>query len=303
MKRVSTGSALTASVLLACAVAGASVVGEDGRRAPGADDAELLSASGLVVCSREVDGRSRRSAGTGTVVGSRSTVVTAAHVFTDTGRRGPPVEFDAVADCVFRQYDVHGDVVVEVAFDHAEMGAFRHNAGAPNQDWAVLGTVEPLPESTAALPFAPNGNDIESLDGLAMRIVAYHADMDTARRSLVLSEGELFAIAYGGFLRLAHTADTGRMSSGAAIVHRTQDGQNVVVGINRSSANFGDFNLAVPLSSELEQALRSHAYGQVPRRRQPLAVAKPGTDAHYILAVSAPDVTERNDENSPAAKI
>jgi hypothetical protein len=283
-------------------VAGASVVGEDERRAPGADDAGLLSASGLVVCSKVVDGRSRRSAGTGTVVGSRNTVVTAAHVFTDAGRRGPPVTFDPVSDCVFRQYDVHGDAVVEVAFSHAELGAFRHNAGAPNQDWAVLGTAEPLPESTAALPFAQNGNEIRKLDGLSMRIVAYHADMESARRSLVLSEGELFAVEYGGFLRLAHTADTGRMSSGAAIVHRTRDGQNVVVGINRSSANFGDFNLAVPLSRELEQALRSNAYGHVPRRRQRLAAVDPRMDTHYILGASAPDPTERNDEKSPVGK-
>ena len=302
MKRISTGSVLLGAVLLAIVVADASVVGEDGRRAPGADDAQLLSASGLVVCSRIVDDRSRRSAGTGTVVGSRNTVVTAAHVFTDAGRRGPPVEFDAVSDCVFRQYDVHGDVIVEVAFSHAEMGAFRHNAGAPNQDWAVLRTAEPLPESTAALAFAFNGNEIENLNGLSIRIVAYHADMETARRSLMLSEGELFAVEYGGFLRLAHTADTGRMSSGAAIVHRTPDGQNVVVGINRSSANFGDFNLAVPLSSELEQALRSHAHGHVPLRRQRLAARDPRAAGHYILDVSPRDSMERNDEKSPVGQ-
>ncbi|HUF71897.1 MAG TPA: serine protease [Gammaproteobacteria bacterium] len=299
MNRISIGSVLSGAAMLATVVAGASVVGKDGRRAPGADDAELLRASGLVVCSRIVDDRRRRSAGTGTVVGSRNTVVTAAHVFTDGGRRGPPVEFDAAADCVFRQYDVHGDITAEVAFSHAAMGAFRDNAGAPNQDWAVLRTAEPLPESTAALDFAFNGNEIENLNGLPMRIVAYHADMETARRSLMLSEGELFSVEYGGFLRLAHTADTGRMSSGAAIVHRTEDGQNVVVGINRSSANFGDFNLAVPLSSELEQALRSYAYGQVPLRRQRLAARDLHPARHYILRVSAHDSMEQDDERSP----
>lgn len=284
--------------MLSAVIASAGVVGEDGRRTPGADDAELLSASGLVICSRVVDGRHRRSAGTGTVVGSRSTVVTAAHVFADDGRRGPPVEFDAT-DCVFRQYDALGNVAVEVAFSHAEMGAFRHNAGAPNQDWAVLRTAEPLPESTTALPFATKDTEIESLNGLSMRIVAYHSDMESARRSLMLSEGELFSVEYGGFLRLAHTADAGRMSSGAAIVHRTRDGENVVVGVNRSSANFGDFNLAVPLSSELEQALRSYAYGHVPAPNQRLAAGSGHWKHHYILDIPASDSMEQDDEKSP----
>jgi hypothetical protein len=283
--------------------AAASVVGEDGRRAPDADDTELLSASGLVVCSSVVDNRRRRSAGTGTIVGSRSTVLTAAHVFTDdAARRGPPVEFDAVADCVFRQYDALGEVTVEVRFSHAEMGAFRYNAGAPNQDWAVLRTAEALPESTAALPFASSGNGIESLGGLRVRILAYHADVEAARRAPMLSEGELFGVDYGGFPRLAHTADTGRMSSGAAIVHRTDEGHDVVVGINRSSANFGDFNLAVPLSSELERALRSFAHGQVPTRRQRLAGRASHDEHHYILRESASGAMERQDETAPFAR-
>lgn len=257
---------------LLMSAATASVIGEDGRRPAGPEAADLLSASGLVVCSRTVDGRRRRSAGTGTVVGSRSTILTAAHVFTDdAGQRGPPVEFDAAADCVFRQYDALGDVSNEVAFSHAAMGAFRYDAGAPNQDWAVLRTVRALPESTAALPFATGGGDIDAFDGLPMEIVAFHADVEAARRIPLLSDGELFAVAYGGFRRLAHTADTGRMSSGAAVVHRTAEGLSIVVGINRSSANFGDFNLAVPLSRELEETLRGYAYGQVPIRQQRLA--------------------------------
>jgi V8-like Glu-specific endopeptidase len=275
MKRQSSTIVLTATAALATATA-ASVIGEDGRRKPGPDEADVLSASGLIVCSRVVDGRRRRSAGTGTVVGSRRTVLTAAHVFTDDAqRRGPPVAFEATADCVFRQYDRSGEVSVEVRFSHAEMGAFRYDAGAPNQDWAVLRTIEPLPATTTALPFATNGQDIESLSGLTMEIVAFHADVEDARRFPMLSEGALRAVTYGGFARLAHTADTGRMSSGAAIVHRTQTGLGVVVGINRSSANFGDFNLAVPLSQELQETLRSFAYGQVPARRQRLARRDP----------------------------
>jgi hypothetical protein len=87
----------------------------------------------------------------------------------------------------------------------------------------------------------------------------------------MLSEGRLLDVDYGGFPRLAHTADMERMSSGAAIVYRTRDGANIVVAINRSAANLADFNLAVPLSFELLEALRSFAYGQVPLRRQWLA--------------------------------
>jgi hypothetical protein len=81
----------------------------------------------------------------------------------------------------------------------------------------------------------------------------------------------LFGIDYRGFPRLAHTADMGRMSSGAAIVHRSAAGEHVVVGVNRSAARLGDFNLAVPLSHELEEALRSFAHGFVPDFRQRLA--------------------------------
>jgi hypothetical protein len=61
------------------------------------------------------------------------------------------------------------------------------------------------------------------------------------------------------------------MSSGAAIVHRTSSGKNVVVGVNRSSANLGDFNLAVPISVELAEVLNSYAQGQAPILRQRLA--------------------------------
>ncbi len=253
------------SAIILASVATADVIGEDDRRAPEAEDTELLRALGHVVCSKVVDNTRRRSAGTGTVVGSRSTILTAAHVFTDAaGRRGPQVQFDAASDCAFRQYDSNGNVIVEVAFLHTEMGEFWQNPGAPNQDWAVLRTAEPLPDSTTALPFANNGSVIADLVGLSIKILAFHADIRTARRIPMLSEGELFSIDYGGYTRLAHTADTGRMSSGAAIVHRTEAGQNVVVGVNRSSANFGKFNLAVPLSTELEEALRSYAYGHVP---------------------------------------
>ena len=263
----------SAAALATAATAG--VIGDDGRRAPGAEDADLRSALGLVVCSGIVDNRRRRSAGTGTVVGSRSTVLTAAHVFTDDdGRSGPRVEFDPAADCVFRQFDAQGEMTVEVAISHFEMGEFRQNAGVPNQDWAVLRTAESLPEITTPLPFADSGNDIESLAGLSIKMLAFHADIRAARRTPLLSEGALFRIDYGGFTRLAHTADSGRMSSGAAIVHRTEDGQNIVVGVNRSSANFGDFNLAVPLSIELEEALNSYAFGQVPIGRQRLATSE-----------------------------
>jgi hypothetical protein len=263
---------LIAGVLLLTAGANASVIGDDDRRAPAAEDSHLQSAVGLIFCTRTFDSGRRRSAGTATIVGNRSTLLTAAHVFEDeAGRQGPRVLFDPVRDCVFRQYDSSGRLRLEVAIRRAEMGEFRHNAGAPNQDWAILEAAELLPPSATVIPFASRTADPSDLAGLSMRMIAFHADVDRARRMPLLSEGELFRIDYGGFTRLAHTADTGRMSSGAAIVHRTPDGQHVVVGVNRSSANFGDFNLAVPLTSELTEALRSFAYGQVPVRAHRLA--------------------------------
>ncbi len=264
-------------ILIFCAAfltvaASAGVIGDDGRRPPGLEDADLQSALGLVFCTGMVDNRRRRSAGTGTVVGSRSTVLTAAHVFTDDDERsGTRVEFDPASDCVFRQYDAQGEMTNEVAISHSEMGEFRQNAGVPNQDWAVFRTAAPLAETTIPLPFAGSGNAIGDLAGLSIKMLAFHADIRAGRRTPLLSEGALMQIDYGGFTRLAHTADSGRMSSGAAIVHRTESGQDIVVGVNRSSANFGDFNLAVPLSVELEQALNSYAYGQVPTGGQRLA--------------------------------
>lgn len=263
---------LIVTAALASATAGAGVIGEDDRREPGADDADLQNAVGLVSCARIVENRRRRSAGTATLVGNRSTLLTAAHVFEDeAGRNGPRVLFDPIGDCVFRQFDRQGEVTVEIAIDRAEMGEFRHNAGVPNQDWAILATVTPLPESATAIPFAWSNTEPDDLAGLEVRMIAFHADGGPARRIPLLSEGELFRIDYGGFTRLAHTADMGRMSSGAALVHRTASGQHVVVGVNRSSANFGDFNLAVPLTEELSETLRSFAHGRVPERNLRLA--------------------------------
>jgi hypothetical protein len=259
-------------MLLLTTGAVARVIGEDGRQLPDEDEGEYLSALGMVVCTAVVDDRRRRSVGTGTVVGSRSTILTSAHVLTDDARSGDGVfRFDAASHCLFRQYDAFGELSLEIGFAHAEMGAYWENAGAPNGDWAVLRTAAALPESSTPLSFAISGNDIESLAGLDIRVLAFHADLKTDRRIPRLSEGSLFGIDYGGSHRLAHTADTGRMSSGAAIVHRTGTGRNVVVGVNRSSANLGEFNLAVPMSVELAEVLTSYAFGQVPFRRQRLA--------------------------------
>jgi hypothetical protein len=277
-------------VLLLTAGAHSSVIGEDDRRVPAAEDSHLESAVGLIFCTHTFDSGRRRSAGTATIVGSRSTLLTAAHVFEDeAGRQGPRVLFDPVRDCVFRQYDASGVLRFEIAIRRAEMGEFRHNAVVPNQDWAILETAGLLPPSATFIPFASRTTAPGDLAGLSMRMIAFHADVDRARRMPLLSEGELFRIDYGGFTRLAHTADTGRMSSGAAIVHRTPDGQSIVVGVNRSSANFGDFNLAVPLTAELTEALRSFAYGQVPIREHRLAgkrYGKAATAAATALAVA-----------------
>lgn len=262
------------ALLAACLIgtASARVIGEDGRYIPDADEAKFLSALGLIVCTAVDDGRRRRSAGTGTLVGSRSTVLTSAHVLTDDDLPGGRTyKFDAVNDCVFRQYDSLGNVSIEVAFSHSAVGEYWDNPAVPNHDWAVLRTAAALPETSTALPFSMNGHGIDDVAGIDIRILAFHADIRSARRIPRLSDGTLFGVDYGGYRRLAHTADTGRMSSGAAIVHRTEDGQNIVVGVNRSSANFGDFNLAVPMSVELRTALRSFAYGQVPVRHQRLA--------------------------------
>lgn len=271
MARMSLKITILGAICLAHGASG-KVIGEDDRREPELTETELVASLGLIVCSRIVDGRFRRSAGTGTIVGSRRTILTSAHVLIDeAGRQGQQVRFDAPRDCVFRQFDATGRAGAEVGFVHAELGAFWRNAGVPNQDWAVLRTASALPDSALVLPFAANDNAIEDLEGLEIRMLAFHADVRDARRIPLISEGRLFGTDYGGFFRLAHTADSGRMSSGAAIVHRTGTGQHVVVGVNRSSANLRDFNLAVPLSAELVAALSSSAFGQVPPRSQQLA--------------------------------
>lgn len=280
---------LLAATWIATTAAG-KVIGEDDRRTPGPGDEDLLSATGLVVCSSIVGGRQRRSAGTGTIIGNRTTVLTSAHVLLDeAGRFGPEVRFDALTDCVFRQYDASGEVRVEVTFSYAALGDFWRNPGMPNQDWAVLRTARPLPESSQALPFAERGIRIDELNGLSIRMLAFHADLRLARRLPMLSEGNLFGIDYGGFRRLAHDADSGRMSSGAAIVHRLPNGQHVVVGVNRSSANLRDFNIAVPLSIELVEVLKSNAFGQVPIPSQRLAYLGRGSIAGRSAARPLPE--------------
>jgi len=265
----------------------ANVIGDDGRHVATQEAADLVSAVGIVTCSRVVDGRTIRGWGTGTVVGSRRTVLTAAHVFASNPARWPTeVRFDPVADCVFRQYEgtagraeavtidrsrdeadagagtmgnadpdasrfaFRDEPTTEVRFARADFGRFRDNPGRPTEDWAVLRTAEPLPEATQPLSFAALG--VDELTGrtrLPIMIVAFHADVREMRRVPLLSEGELFGVDYAGYRRLAHTADIGRMSSGAAIVHRTDNGRAIVIGLNRSS--------------ELFNVLRGYAYGDM----------------------------------------
>lgn len=263
-------SLLFAFILLA--PVDARVIGEDEREPPSDSDIALIRALGLVSCASVADGRRRRSAGTATLVGNSSTVLTAAHIFIDEARGdSEQFRFDPISDCVFRQFGEASEVTFETGFTHTHMGPFWFNAGAPNQDWAVLRTSERLPESAIPLQIALDDNAIDDLSGLQIRMLAFHIDLPNARRFPMVSAGELFGIDYGGYHRLAHTADSGRMSSGAALIYQTDSGQDIVVGINRSSANLQEFNLAVPVSAELEEAVRSLAFGQVPSRRQRLA--------------------------------
>jgi hypothetical protein len=252
------------------------VIGDDGRRVPGDGDADLISSVGIVDCRRWEDGRPiSGSRGSGTVVGNRSTVLTAAHVLaSNPARSRVQVEFEA-EDCVFRQYDAGGAEIVEVRFSRAEFGAFRRNKGLPNEDWAVLKTAEPLPASTTPLAFAEIDLDELARDSrLPIVIAAFHADVVDARRVPLVSEGQLFAVNYAGFSRLAHTADAGRMSSGAAIVHRTADGRSIVVGLQRSAANFGEFNLGVPVRAALFETLSSFVWGELPGASRLLAALR-----------------------------
>lgn len=252
------------------------VIGDDSRRAATYGDAELIAAVGIVDCRRWEDGRPvSGSRGTGAVVGNRSTVLTAAHVMASNPRRSQiQVEFDA-ADCVFRQYDAGGVEIFEVRFVRAEFGAYRRNKGLPNEDWAVLRTAEPVPGSTTPLAFAEIDLDELTRDArLPIVIAAFHADVVDMRRVPLVAEGQLFAVEYAGFSRLAHTADGGRMSSGAAIVHRTADGRNIVVGLQRSGANFGEFNLGVPVQTALYETLRNFVWRELPESGGQLATIR-----------------------------
>jgi hypothetical protein len=65
------------------------------------------------------------------------------------------------------------------------------------------------------------------------------------------------------------------MSSGAALVHRTADGSSVVLGVHRSTANFGDYNLAVPIAGALEATLNGFALGRAPEPGVRMASAVP----------------------------
>lgn len=242
------------------------VIGDDGRELAPLSDSDLTAAVGLIVCDRLVDGRRHFGRGTGTLVGSRSTVLTVAHVLSSNAERsGSSVLFDPVSECRFQQYDDSGELRFEVGFVHAAIGNFRHNSGQPNQDWAVLRTATALPPETLPLPYAElrlAGLDQQSR--IPISIVAFHADVRSLWRAPLKSEGRLFAVDYAGFTRLAHTADMGRMSSGAAIVRRSPTGEAVVVGLHRSAANFGEFNLGVPMTAELLATLRGFVYGELP---------------------------------------
>lgn len=255
----------------------AGVIGPDDRRPPAADETTLLQSLVQVFCAKLIGGIYYRSASTATVVGNRNTILTVAHAFTDRPRSDDPqsvslVHFDPVDDCRFRQFDANGSITFEAAFQSVEMGAFRNDPGTPNDDWAVLKTAQPLPENAVALAFANGSGEPGSFSGLPIKILAFHADLEHARRVPLLSEGKLLSVEYAGHTRLAHTADIGRMSSGAAIVHRTRSGEYIVVGVNRSSANLGEFNLAVPMSGALQRVLNNHARGHVPAHDQRIAM-------------------------------
>ncbi|MDX1563736.1 MAG: hypothetical protein R3305_12465, partial [Gammaproteobacteria bacterium] len=202
-----------------------------------AQSAGLTDTVGMVVCSKDVDGRTRISRGTGAVVGSRSTVLTVAHNFVSRGRRSGPVRFEAT-DCVFRQLDAEGETIAEVAFESGVFGDYSLNFALPNEDWAVLKTAEPL-VLIEPLPFS--AVRLDEIDGARMPIelVAFRSERWRGPTSLMFSTGELFTVDYIGVRRLAHTAETDRMSSGAAIVATIADGRRAVVGIHRSSAEFG----------------------------------------------------------------
>jgi hypothetical protein len=254
----------------------ANVIGDDDRRAAQSTDADLAQAVGTVSCERTDEAGRHFSRATATLVGSRSVVLTAAHAFrSGEGRAASAIDFDAVADCRFSRYTDVGELVAETGFIAVAYGAYRHNLGLPTEDWAVLRTREPLPEPSRPLRFAGLALDeLADAGRLPVVALAFHADQRNRRRVPLLSVGELFAIDYAGFRRLAHTADMGRMASGAAIVHRTPDGQSVVLGLHRSAANFGDYNLAVPIAGELEITLNGLVEAQ-PRDKQLLAIARP----------------------------
>jgi len=262
----------------------ANVIGRDERRPADAGDMALLRAVGIVVCARSNDSRPAASRATGSLVGDRRTVLTAAHVFADESlRSGRSVRFDPVDDCSFRQYDSDGEMVSETRFVSAVFGAYRHDSGRPTEDWAVLRTAATLPESSLPLRFAGlSVDDLPPDNPVSIAVLAFHADRRTRRRAPLLSEGELFAVDYAGFRRLAHTADMGRMSSGAAIVHRFPDGQVVAIGVHRSAATHGDYNLAVPIAGELEAALSAATSGDYVDAGERLAFARgpwPGNPA------------------------
>jgi hypothetical protein len=270
---------LLTGLLLASGVT-ADIIGSDDRRPPDAAAALLSSAVGVVSCTGEGGSRLRPGRATGSVVGNRRTVLTAAHVFTND--TGTGLAYRAEADCRFRQYDAAGELTADVGFVQAAYGSFVNNSGLPNQDWAVLKTDQALPATTHPLAFtALEFDDLGAGGRLPIAVVAFHADRRDdgerrdRRRTALLSEGELFTVTYAGFRRLAHTADMSRMASGAPLVHRTADGRELVVGVHRSAAQYGDYNLAVPLSPELEAVLRSFAWGEAPAVGLRLARAAP----------------------------
>jgi hypothetical protein len=256
----------------------ANVIGEDGRRPVAATEQDLAHAVGMISCSRAAEPRASRSLATATLVGSRRTILTAAHVFADeAGPAGRTVRFDPMTDCTFRQYDANGELRAEARFSSVTFGAFRQNAGLPTEDWAVLRTTESLPETSAPLPFAGlRLDELPDPNHVSISVLAFHADRRSRRRTPLLSEGELFAVDYAGFRRLAHTADMGRMSSGAAIVHRTDDGRAIVLGVHRSAATTGNYNLAVPISGSLEATLTAAAFGDIAISGQPMALEQTG---------------------------
>jgi V8-like Glu-specific endopeptidase len=233
----------------------ARIVGADDRSAVAADAEAQFSAVGRLVCRDPVSGN--RFASTATLVGNRSTVLTAGHFATVTvqgARIEIPTEY-----CAFELRSAEGARFYGSLIAPGPVARF-HAREQPNPltpDWAILKLRTPAPDVIAPILLKPiKAEELRRRADSFM--VSYHSVPDRLALKKRYSPSCKPAPIAGSPLVFRHSCDTESGSSGGLIYVQTEKGPRAI-GMNHGSATERNWNYAQIIGGELVRNLPSEA--------------------------------------------